>query len=372
MNKKLKIMTVVGTRPEIIRLSRILPKLDNCFEHVLVNTNQNFDKNLNRIFFKQLELRRPKYNLINKNLTSLKFIGQLFIKMEKILIKEKPDALLVLGDTNSSLAAVCAKKKKIPVFHIEAGNRCFDDRVPEEVNRRIVDHISDINMTYSSYASENLQNEGLKKDRIIIIGSPLREVYEHYSSYIKKNKILTKLKIKEKKYILVSIHRQENVDDVYNLKIILSSIIKIKKDLNLPVIFSTHPRTKTILKKIPITLKKYFRFLNPFGFFDYAHLLKNATITISDSGSITEEASILNIKCVNLRSTHERQEGMELGIVPMTGLNVESIFNSYKIAINNKNEIKLHLDYSNLNVSNTVVTIIQSYTHFVNEKVWLK
>ena len=369
---KLKLLTVVGTRPEIIRLSCILPKLDESFNHILVNTNQNFDKNLNQIFFKELKLKKPDYDLKNKNFSSFKFIGNLFIKIEEILNKEKPDALLVLGDTNSSLSAICAKKKKIPVFHIEAGNRCFDDRVPEEINRRIVDHTSDINMTYSSYASENLQNEGLKKDKIIKIGSPLKEVYANYASFIGKSKILNKLKIEKKKYILASIHRQENVDDIANLKIILASINKIKQNLNLPVLFSTHPRTKTNLKKISLRLKNNIRFLNPFGFFDYAFLLQNAIITISDSGSITEEASILNVKCVNLRSTHERQEGMELGIAPMTGLNVESIFNSYKIAINNKNDIKLHLDYSNLNVSNAVVTIIQSYTHFVNEKVWLK
>ena len=369
---KLKLLTVVGTRPEIIRLSCILPKLDYSFNHILINTNQNFDKNLNQIFFEQLKLRKPKYNFKNKSLSALQFVGQLFIKIEEILIKEKPDALLILGDTNSSLAAICAKKKKIPVFHIEAGNRCFDERVPEEVNRRIVDHISDINMTYSNYASQNLQNEGLKKDRIIKIGSPLKEVYENYKGNINKSRILSKHKLLKKKYILASIHRQENVDDIKTLKKILFSIYKIKKDLNFPVLFSTHPRTKKNLTKISIKLKKHFKFLNPFGFFDYAFLLQNAALVISDSGSITEEASILNIRCINLRSSNERQEGMELGTVPMSGLNSKSIYNSYKVSINNKYDIKLHPDYSNLNVSNTVVTIIQSYTGFINEKVWLK
>jgi UDP-N-acetylglucosamine 2-epimerase len=369
---KPKVMTVVGTRPEIIRLSCILPKLDNCFNHVLVNTNQNFDKNLNKIFFKELKLKKPKFNLINKKISNVKFIGQLFIKFEEILNIEKPDALLVLGDTNSALSALCAKKKKIPVFHIEAGNRCFDDRVPEEINRRIIDHFSDINMTYSSYASENLQREGLKKDRIIKVGSPLLEVYHKYDSQIENSKILKKLKISSGYYVLASIHREENVDDLNKLEIIMNSINKIGQDLKIPVIFSTHPRTRNNLKKINTIKKNIIKFSNPFGFFDYAKLLKNAAITISDSGTVTEEASILSIPCVNLRFTNERQEGMEFGIAPMSGLDTENIFNSYKIAMNKKDDLRIHPDYSNYNVSNSVITIIQSYIHFINEKVWLK
>ena len=370
---KLKLMTVVGTRPEIIRLSCILPKLDNSFNHVLVNTNQNFDKNLNNIFFSQLNLKKPKYTLKNDSRnSSIKFIGKLFIKMEEILNKEKPDALLVLGDTNSSLSALCAKKKKIPVFHIEAGNRCFDERVPEEVNRRIVDHFSDINMTYSAYASENLQKEGIQKDKIIKVGSPLLEVYEKYKIQINRNNILKKLSLSKHSYILASIHREENVDNINKLRIILNSIYEIKKKFRLPVIFTTHPRTKKKLSKIDKNLKKQIKFLNPFGFIEYASLLQNAYLTISDSGSITEESSILSVPCINLRSTNERQEGMEYGTVIMSGLKCSDIISSCKIALKKRKIQKIYPDYSHLDVSGTVVTVIQSYTHFVNEKVWLK
>jgi UDP-N-acetylglucosamine 2-epimerase len=370
---KLKLITVVGTRPELIRLSCILSKLDENFNHVLVNTNQNFDKNLNNIFFKQLKIKKPKYNfkIENKN-SSINFIGKLLIKFDNVIKKENPDALLVLGDTNSSLSALCAKKNKIPVFHMEAGNRCFDDRVPEEVNRRIVDHFSDINLTYSNYASENLQREGLRKDRIIKVGSPLMEVYDKYKKQIEKNDILKKLNLTKNNYILASIHREENVSKLSNVKKILEGIYRIKKELKVPIIFSTHPRTKSILKKVDLNIKKEINFLKPFGFFEFAKLLKNAKLTISDSGSITEEASILSIPTVNLRSTNERQEGMEFGISIMSGLSADSIFNSYKMSMKNKDVKKSYPDYSNLNVSNTVSTIIQSYTHYINEKVWLK
>ena len=264
------------------------------------------------------------------------------------------------------------KKKKIPVFHIEAGNRCFDDRVPEEVNRRVVDHFSDINLTYSSYASENLQKEGIQKDRIIKVGSPLMEVYEKYKIQINKSNILKNLNLLKSGYILASIHREENVDDINKLKIILSSIYEIKKKFKLPVIFTTHPRTKKNLNKIDKNLKKQLKFLNPFGFIEYASLLKNAYLTISDSGSITEESSILSVPCINLRSTNERQEGMEYGTVIMSGLKSSDIISSCEMALNKRNNQKIYPDYSYLDVSGTVVNIIQSYTHFVNEKVWLK
>lgn len=372
---KLKVITVVGTRPEIIRLSRIINKLDFYFNHILVHTGQNYNFELSNIFFKELKLKKPQYNLSCKSKSAIEFISKSLVRFDKVLELERPDAVLVLGDTNSALTVLCAKKRKIPIFHIEAGNRCFDESVPEEINRKIIDHISDINMTYSSYASSNLKLEGLHQDRIIKIGSPLYEVYNHYSAQIENSNILKKLNIFEKKFILVSVHREENVDFKKNLKSILDAIVQLSKKNNLKVIFSAHPRIEKRIKKFNFKLDKYINFYKPFGFFDYAKLMKNAKIVLSDSGSITEETSILSISSVNLRASNERQEGMERGISLMSGLKSKDILNAADIILNSKiGELdkKIYHDYELRDVSKTVVKIIQSYTHYINKKTWFK
>lgn len=373
---KLKIITVVGTRPEIIRLSRIIKKLDFNFNHILVHTGQNYNYELSNIFFRELKLQKPNFNLNCKSKNAIEFISKSLVRFDKILEKEKPDAVLVLGDTNSSLTVLCAKKRKIPIFHIEAGNRCFDESVPEEINRKIVDHISDINMTYSSYASSNLKLEGIHQDRIIKVGSPLYEVYNHYSRQIENSNILKKLKITKNNYILSSIHREENVDDKKNLETILNSIVKLKKKLKLNVVFSSHPRIKKKIKKFNLKLYQHINFYEPFGFFDYAKLMKNAKIILSDSGSITEETSILSIPSINVRTSNERQEGMEKGICIMSGLSSKDILNAAKIVMNN-NKLEqfrntIYQDYAINDVSETVIKIIQSYTHYINKKTWFK
>jgi UDP-N-acetylglucosamine 2-epimerase (non-hydrolysing) len=373
---KLKIITVVGTRPEIIRLSRIIKKLDIYFNHILVHTGQNYNFELSNIFFKELKLKKPQFNLNCKSKNAIEFISKSLVRFDRILEIEKPDAVLVLGDTNSALTVLCAKKRKIPIFHIEAGNRCFDESVPEEINRKIVDHISDINMTYSSYASSNLKSEGVHQDRIIKVGSPLYEVYNHYASQIESSNILKRLNISNKNYILASVHREENVDNEKNLKLIFNAIIKLRKKLKVRVIFSSHPRIQKRIKKFNFKLDKYIDFYKPFGFFDYVRLMKSAKIVLSDSGSITEETSILSIPSVNLRTSNERQEGMERGISIMSGLNSGSILNAADIILSNKkieeysNEI--YPDYAMNNVSENVVKIIQSYTHYINKKTWFK
>lgn len=373
---KLKIITVVGTRPEIIRLSRIIKKLDSYFNHVLVHTGQNYNFELSNIFFKELKLRKPDFNLNCKSKNAIEFISKSLMRFDKILESEKPDAVLVLGDTNSALTVLCAKKRKIPIFHIEAGNRCFDETVPEEINRKIVDHISDINMTYSSYASSNLRSEGIHQDRIIKIGSPLYEVYNYYSTQINISNILKKLKLSSQNYILASIHREENVDNKKNLESIFNSIVKLRKKLKLNVIFSSHPRINKKIKQFNLKVDKRIFFYKPFGFFDYVKLMKNAKIVLSDSGSITEETSILSLPSVNLRTSNERQEGMERGLTIMSGLNSRDVLNAAEITMSNKKKEsfngKIYYDYAISDVSETVVKIIQSYTHYVNKKTWFK
>jgi UDP-N-acetylglucosamine 2-epimerase len=373
---KLKVITVVGTRPEIIRLSRIIKKLEFYFNHILVHTGQNYNYELSNIFFKELKLKKPKFNLNCKSKNAIEFISKSLVRFDKILEVEKPDAVLVLGDTNSALTVLCAKKRKIPIFHIEAGNRCFDESVPEEINRKIVDHISDINMTYSSYASSNLRSEGVHQDRIIKIGSPLYEVYNYYSTQIDTSNILKKLKLSSQNYILASIHREENVDNKKNLESIFNSIVKLRKKLKLNVIFSSHPRVQKKIKKFNLKLDKNIFFYKPFSFFDYVKLMKNAKIILSDSGSITEETSILSVPSVNLRTSNERQEGMERGLTIMSGLNSRDVLNAVEITMSNKKKesfnSKIYYDYAISDVSETVVKIIQSYTHYVNKKTWFK
>ena len=370
-----KILIILGTRPEIIRLSCIIKKLEKNFNLQIVNTNQNFDKNLNRIFFKDLGLKKPLYNLDLKNSNPIEFISNLFNKIDKILSFEKPDGVLVLGDTNSALSVFCAKRKKIPIFHVEAGNRCFDQRVPEEINRTLIDKLSDINITYSENAKQNLIKENFELDRIVKVGSPLFEVFYNYKNEIDNSDILKRLNLKKKEYLLVSCHREENVEDLKNLRNIFISINKIAKKNKLKIIFSTHPRIKTKLKKINSNNLKNITFCKPFGFFDYVNLQLNSKLTISDSGSIVEESNILNFPAINLRETTERQEGMEKGFCIMSGLNTGSIIRSAEIILNqysdNVND-DIHPDYSEINVSKKIVVIIQSYLNYINRKVWLK
>jgi UDP-N-acetylglucosamine 2-epimerase (non-hydrolysing) len=369
---KLKILTILGTRPEIIRLSQIIKKLDLNFNHILVHTGQNYNFELDSIFFKELGIKKPKYKLNKKYSTPIEFISNALLEVDNILLKEKPDAVLVLGDTNSALTVICAKKKQIPIFHLEAGNRCFDKRVPEEINRKIVDHIADMNLTYSDYASKNLILEGLHQNTVIKIGSPLLEVYNKYSSNIDSSKILEKLELLPKKFILASIHREENVDYKETLLSILNALINLKKKLKVKIIFSSHPRTLKNIKKFNIKIKNNdIIFFKPFGFFDYVKLMKNSKLVMSDSGSITEETSILSIPSLNIRNSNERQEGMEYGTVIMTGTKIKNILNSAEILLNKlykKDFVKnIYPDYSMDDVSEKVVTIIQSYADYLKK-----
>ena len=376
--KKLKIATIVGTRPEIIRLSSIINRLNKSkyIDHSLIHTGQNYDKNLNDIFFKDLEIKKPDYYLDAAKETPSKTIGEILIKIEPVLDKIKPDAVLVLGDTNSCLSVIAAKKKKIPVFHFEAGNRCFDMRVPEETNRRIVDHISDINLTYSDIAREHLIKEGLDSDRIIKVGSPMFEVIKKHKSKITKSKILNKLKLKKQKYILVSCHREENVDNLKNFKKLIESLNHLAEKYKYPIIFSTHPRTKKIIKKRSPNLNKLIKLIDPQGFIDYNNLQINSFVVLSDSGTISEESSILNFRALNIRESHERPEAMEESSVILTGLDYKRVLQGIGSVKNqetgNKRNISLVSDYNIPNVSIKVERIILSYINYVNRVVWQK
>jgi len=369
-----KVLIILGTRPEIIRLSCIIKKIEKYFLTVVVNTNQNFDKNLNKVFFKQLALKKPKYNLLKKKYNnSIGFIANCMQQIDKILEYERPNAVLVLGDTNSALSLFSAKKRKIPTFHIEAGNRCYDQRVPEEINRVLIDNIADINMVYSDVAKNNLIKENFDLDKIFKVGSPLFEVFERYRDDIEKSDILKKLKLKKDQYILVSCHREENVDSKDNLNSIFIALNKISKKLNKKIIFSTHPRTKIKIKNIQKKLLNKIIFLKPFGYFDYIKLQLNAKITISDSGSIVEESNILNFPAINLRETTERQEGMEKGFAMISSLNAEEIIKSIEIVLkrfSSNPEPDILSDYSESNVSDKVINIIQSYIPYINRKTW--
>ena len=370
----LKVMTIVGTRPEIIRLSRIIPKLDEFFNHTLVHTGQNYDYELNEIFFDDLNLRQPDayLNCAENNLS--KTIGNILEKTDCEMARSKPDAILILGDTNSSLAAISAKRRKIPVFHMEAGNRCFDQRVPEEINRKIVDHISDINLPYSQISREHLILEGIKSDRIIVTGSPMDEVLHFYQSKINKSNVIKKLKLKKDNYFLVSAHREENVDCSKKLKKLLESLGEISLKYKLPIIFSTHPRTRKKIEKININFDKKINFVKPLCFTDYVHLQLNAKATLSDSGTITEESSILNFPALNLREVHERPEGFEEGAVMFTGHEPSKILSALNILDKQKRGTERSLnkvsDYKAPNVSEKIIRIIQSYSDFVKREVW--
>lgn len=374
--KKLKVISVVGTRPEIIRLSRVLAKLDEseAIEHISVHTGQNYDYELNQIFYEDLGVRKPDYFLDAAGATATETIGQILIKVEPLLEQIKPDAFLVLGDTNSCLCAIPAKKRHIPIFHMEAGNRCFDQRVPEETNRKIVDHISDINLTYSDIAREYLLREGLPADRIIKTGSPMFEVLNHYMPKIKASDVLERLNLQKEKFFVVSAHREENINSEKNFNGLIQSLNIIAKQYGFPIIVSTHPRTRKMIEAKKVEVRKEVVFLKPLGFNDYNALQMNAYAVLSDSGTISEESSILNFRALNIREAHERPEAMEEASVMMVGLNPERIIQGLaqlrKQKIGTERNFCPVTDYSIPNVSDKVVRIILSYTDYVKRVVW--
>ncbi len=373
--KKLKVMTVVGTRPEIIRLSRVIAKLEQHCDHILVHTGQNYDYELNEIFFEDLSIRKPDYFLDSVGETTAETIGNIISKSDTIIQKENPDAVLLYGDTNSCLSVISAKRRKVPIFHIEAGNRCFDQRVPEEINRKIVDHLSDINMPLTEQARDYLIQEGIPADRIIKIGSCMKEVLEFHSKEIKESKILQTLNVEKDNYFVVSAHREENVDDKDSLNNLLDSLNFICDKYKLPIIVSTHPRTKDRLENLNtnIKLNKLIKFIKPLGIFDYICLQKNSKCVISDSGTITEESSILNFPAIMIRNAHERPEGMDQGVLIMSGLRKQRVFEAIKASLNTKKISQpVVKDYNESNVSSKVLKIILSYIEFINREVWKK
>ncbi|MBW7676625.1 non-hydrolyzing UDP-N-acetylglucosamine 2-epimerase [Chryseobacterium chendengshani] len=374
--KKLKVMTVVGTRPEIIRLSRVLDALDasEAVEHIIVHTGQNYDYELNQIFFEDLGLRKPDYFLEAAGKTATETVGNILIKIDPLLEELKPDAFLVLGDTNSCLCAIPAKKRHIPIFHMEAGNRCFDQRVPEETNRKIVDHTSDINLTYSDIAREYLLREGLPADRIIKTGSPMFEVLTHYLPQIDASNVLEKLNLEEGKFFVVSSHREENINSERNFKGLMDSLNAIAEKYQYPIIVSTHPRTQNMIDKMQMEMRPEIQFLKPLGFHDYNALQKRAYAVLSDSGTISEESSILNFRALNIRQAHERPEAMEEASVMMVGLSPERILQGLTQVLQQKVGTERNFrpvsDYSMPNVSQKVVRIIISYTDYIKRTVW--
>jgi UDP-N-acetylglucosamine 2-epimerase len=376
--KKLKVMTVVGTRPEIIRLSRVLSALDasEAIEHIIVHTGQNYDYELNQIFFEDLGLRKPDCFLEAAGKTATETVGNILIKIDPLLEDLKPDAFLVLGDTNSCLCAIPAKKRQIPIFHMEAGNRCFDQRVPEETNRKIVDHTSDINLTYSDIAREYLLREGLPADRIIKTGSPMFEVLNHYLPQIESSDVLTRLNLEEGKYFVVSSHREENINSEKNFNGLIESLNAIAEKFGFPIIVSTHPRTRNMIDKMKVEVRPEIQFLKPLGFHDYNALQMRSYAVLSDSGTISEESSILNFRALNIRDAHERPEAMEEASVMMVGLSPERILQGLVQLQQQKTGKERNYrpvsDYSMPNVSEKMVRIILSYTDYVNRVVWSK
>jgi UDP-N-acetylglucosamine 2-epimerase len=374
--KKLRVVTIVGTRPEIIRLSRVIARLDEYCDHVLVHTGQNYDYELNQIFFDDLSVRKPDYFLDSAGETAAHTIGNVITKVDQVFSKEPADAMLVLGDTNSCLAVIPAKRRRIPVFHMEAGNRCFDQRVPEEINRRIVDHTADVNLTYSTIAREYLLSEGLPPDLVIKIGSPMFEVLTHYRPRIDASDVLERLQLRPEGFFVISAHREENIDTPLAFGKLVGVLNAVAEHYGLPVIVSTHPRTRKRIAEGGATFHAGVRLIKPFGFSDYVKLQISARAVISDSGTINEESSILNFPALNLREAHERPEGMEEGAVMMVGLEVDRVHQGLAILAKqsrgNERDLRLVEDYSALNVSDKVVRIIHSYTDYVNRVVWRK
>ncbi|TDM17521.1 non-hydrolyzing UDP-N-acetylglucosamine 2-epimerase [Macrococcoides canis] len=372
--KKLKVMTVVGTRPEIIRLSAVINRLENsdAIEHVLVHTGQNYDYELNEVFFNDFKLRKPDYFLNSAKGTAVETIGNILIGIDPVLDEVQPDAFLVLGDTNSCLCAIAAKRKKVPVFHMEAGNRCFDQRVPEETNRKIVDHISDINLTYSSIAREYLLREGVPSDRVIKTGSPMKEVINSRLEDIEKSDVLERLNLKSEEYFVVSAHREENISSDRNFKNLVESLNLIAETYNMPIIVSTHPRTQKRIDELGIEFNKNVQTLKPLGFNDYIKLQKEAKVVLSDSGTISEETAILGLRSLNIREAHERPEAMEEASTMMVGLEPERVMQGIAVVEQSGNKSRIVADYDIDNVSEKVEKIIISYTDYINRNVWRK
>ncbi|MCW7462945.1 non-hydrolyzing UDP-N-acetylglucosamine 2-epimerase [Leptospira limi] len=372
----LKVLTLIGTRPELIKMSRVISAMDKCFKHVFVHSGQNYDYELNQVFFDDLEIRKPDYFLNVAEDTVAKTIASILVKIDEVFEKEQPDALLFYGDTNTCLAVISAKRRKIPVFHMEAGNRCFDERVPEELNRKIVDHLSDINIVLTEHARRYLLSEGIKPETIFKSGSHMKEVLDYYKQKIQKSNILNELNLKPQNYFLVSIHREENVDSEQNLKEMLQSLEGIVNHYNLPVIVSTHPRTRKRLESLGIESNENIKFLKPFGFLDYIYLQQNSKCVVSDSGTITEESSILKFPAITIRNTHERPEGMDAGVLIMSGLKTLDVLDSIKISImantSRATENGTVDDYLADNVSMKIVQLVQSYTGYINRVVWKK
>ncbi len=370
----LKVMTVVGTRPELIRLSRTIAALDRYCTHVLVHTGQNYDHELNQVFFDELGIRPPDHYLNAAGATPAETIGKVIAAADAVLASESPDAVLILGDTNSALAAIAAKRRKVPIFHMEAGNRCFDMRVPEEINRRIVDHVADVNLAYSQIARDYLLREGLPPDRVIVTGSPMREVLEHYMPRIDASDALERLGLREREYFLVSSHREENVDDPARLRTLVRLLETLADEHGVPVVVSTHPRTRMRLEADGGVRDGAVRFLKPFGFFDWVQLQRRARAVLSDSGTITEESSILDFPALNLRDVHERPEGFEEAAVMLVGLDLDRIRDGLRILAQQPRGghalLRPVRDYLPDNVSEKVARIVVSYTDYVNRRVW--
>ena len=379
MTKKLKVLTLLGTRPEIIKLCRVVAELEKHTEHVLVHTGQNFDYELNEVFFEQLGLRRPDHFLDAAGATPAETIGKVIVKLDRVLEAEKPDAFLLLGDTNSALGVIAVKRRKIPIFHMEAGNRCFDQRVPEENNRKIVDHLSDINMPYTEHARRYLIAEGLRPETVVKTGSPMREVLDYYCNDIERSNVLSPLDLRPREFFLVSAHREENVDSEQNLVDFLETLKALAERWNFPVVVSTHPRTRSRLE-LPhakrVTMSPLVRFLKPLGFFDYVHLQRKAFCVVSDSGTITEESSILNFPAVTIRQAHERPEGMDAGVLVMTGLKPDRVIASIETVTSQWGDAgyrhEIVDDYRRSDVSKNVTRIVLSYVDYVNRTVWRK
>jgi len=373
----LKVMTLVGTRPEIIKLSRVINELEQHTDHILIHTGQNYDYELNEVFFKEMGIKRPDHFLEAVGKTTAETIGNIIAKSDIVMDKEKPDAVLLYGDTNSCLSVISAKRRKIPVFHMEAGNRCFDQRVPEEINRKIVDHLSDINMPLTEHARRYLISEGIRPETIIKTGSCIKEVLLYHRKEIESLDVLQRLDLEKRDYFVLSAHREENIDSSDNFLNLISAINRIAEVYNKRVIFSTHPRTmKRIKSYSSIQLNPLVEIMKPLGYFDYIKLQKNAFCVLSDSGTITEESSIINFPAVTIRQAHERPEGMDVGTLIMSGLKPENILDSIKIVIDQFDEndriFQVPADYQVENVSKKVVRIIKSYTEYVNQKIWYK
>jgi|TARA_Y100001970_G_scaffold149329_1_gene183221 UDP-N-acetylglucosamine 2-epimerase len=371
---KSRVLTIIGTRPEIIRLSRVMPKMDEAFDHLIIHTGQNYDYELNEIFFDDLEIRSPDYYLGTASENPSVYIGEMITKVDKLFSELEPDAVLILGDTNSTLSVIPAKKRKIPIFHMEAGNRCFDQRVPEEINRKIIDHISDINMPYSTIARDYLISEGIPANQVIKTGSPMMEILNHYSEKIQHSEIHSTLGVEPNDYFLISCHREENVDDDDKLEQLISLINYLGDELGKAVIFSTHPRTRKRIDDSKLELSKMAKLMKPLNFTDYVKLQIEAKTVFSDSGTITEESSILNLKALNIRESHERPEGMEEAAAMLTGLNLDTIKQGMKILEKQSDErfSKIVDDYDVSIVSDKVVRIILSHIDFVHRNVWKK